>query len=302
MKHKRNYWDISNCVADALSYKTRSQWAKLSNSAYESARKNKWLDKCCQHMPILGSYHRRMIYSFEFPDNYVYVGLTYNPELRCYNHLNDANSQVFKHKYKTGLQAKFKYITKFLIKEIASEKEIIEDYRNKGWNILNKNKAGVLGGGYLSKWNATKCIEDAINYKTKTEWRNNSNGAYQAARKYGWFNRCIKHMMTISKPKNYWNKNCCITDSKKYKTKSEWRKNSSGAYDAALNNEWYKECVKHMIRPKSHKLKWSLELCKIEASMFFTKNEWKMGSNSSYQAAQSRGWIEFCSQHMKKNI
>ena len=46
-----NYWNVKeNCIEDARKYNTRTEWRKNSRSAYESARKNKWLDECCKHM------------------------------------------------------------------------------------------------------------------------------------------------------------------------------------------------------------------------------------------------------------
>jgi len=50
--HKRSgYWNIKeNCINDAKKYKTRSEWAKISNSAYNGARYNNWIEECCEHM------------------------------------------------------------------------------------------------------------------------------------------------------------------------------------------------------------------------------------------------------------
>ena len=39
------------CVkVDSKKYKTRTEWAKNSATAYQSARKNGWLDEVCSHM------------------------------------------------------------------------------------------------------------------------------------------------------------------------------------------------------------------------------------------------------------
>lgn len=44
------------------------------------------------------------------------------------------------------------------------------------------------------------------------------------------------------KPANYWTKEECIKDAKKYNTRSEWQKNSGGAYKVAWKNKWLDEC------------------------------------------------------------
>ena len=50
MKKKTTRWTTERCIEDAKSYKTRSSWAKGSASAYQAARRNGLLDKCCAHM------------------------------------------------------------------------------------------------------------------------------------------------------------------------------------------------------------------------------------------------------------
>jgi len=51
MKRKnRNYWTKEKCIKEAKNYKKRTKFARESNSAYNSARNNKWLDEVCFHM------------------------------------------------------------------------------------------------------------------------------------------------------------------------------------------------------------------------------------------------------------
>jgi hypothetical protein len=46
-----SYWQIKeNVLAEALNYKTRSEWVKNSSSSYNSANKNGWVDECSTHM------------------------------------------------------------------------------------------------------------------------------------------------------------------------------------------------------------------------------------------------------------
>ena len=50
-KRKPNgYWTKENCKKEALKYTKRSDFNTKSNGAYESARKNGWLDIICSHM------------------------------------------------------------------------------------------------------------------------------------------------------------------------------------------------------------------------------------------------------------
>lgn len=43
-------WTLTSCKEDAAQYSRRSDWAKNSSAAYNTARVNSWLDECCVHM------------------------------------------------------------------------------------------------------------------------------------------------------------------------------------------------------------------------------------------------------------
>lgn len=242
---------------------------------------------------------KRLIYAFEFSDKSVYVGLSYDSKKREKRHYSDNDSQVYKHINKTNLKPEYKELTDYLDKWIASkmEGEFLEKYKQDNWLILNKMKTGGLGRNNLVLWDKLKCQKDAKKYNTKTEWQKKSNG-YNIAYKKGWLDDCCRHMIVFSKIRNFWNKINCLSDALKHKTIKDWKRKSSGAYDASLKHGWYKECTKHMKRPVSHRLKWSMILCKNEAIKYKTKQEWKVKSNKSYQAAQLHGWLSYCSTHM----
>jgi len=46
-------WTENNCFEEALKYKTRAVFKKMSGGAYMSALKHGWLNKCCSHMKYL---------------------------------------------------------------------------------------------------------------------------------------------------------------------------------------------------------------------------------------------------------
>lgn len=199
IKKSNGYWNLIKCKKDALNYNSRLEWQHKSKAAYSRACKNKWLDECCNHMIKLGSRHKRLIYAFEFPDKSVYIGLTYNLELRKNNHLlhtkKRIKSTVFQYIEKTGLYPKFIELSDYLDRDIASikEGEFLKQYKQEDWNILNKTKTGGLGGG-IRFWTKEKCIDNALKYKSKSEWYKKSAGAYDAALKNKWIDECSFHM------------------------------------------------------------------------------------------------------------
>ena len=103
------------------------------------------------HMEPVGNLYNRLIYAYEFPDNHVYVGLTFNLSKRDRSHMKKNTSPIYLHMVKTGLKPIRKSLTDFMdIKEAQKkENEILQSYIKKGWKPLNRAKTGSLGGKYL---------------------------------------------------------------------------------------------------------------------------------------------------------
>ncbi len=95
-----------------------------------------------------------------------------------------------------------------------------------------------------------------------------------------------------------WSKENCIIEAKKYKYKSEFKKNSPSAYQSARKNNWLNDCSIHMIELKKINNYWSKQLCMKEAIKYKTKNDWKIGSVSSYYASHKNNWFDELSNHM----
>lgn len=195
-KNKRIIWIKEECIKESLKYKTIKEWIKNSRSSYRAAHKNKWFEECSSNMIKLGSWELRLIYSFKFSDNYVYVGLTCSPETRKEYHLNNKKSPVFQHILKTNLTPKFSILTDYIENYIASikEGEFLNNYINDGWMVLNKVKTGGLGGNRLI-WNKNKCIVEAKKYNSRKEFSIKNNSAYNSARKNGWLDECCINMI-----------------------------------------------------------------------------------------------------------
>jgi predicted GIY-YIG superfamily endonuclease len=241
------YWTKEKCLEESLKYNTKTNWIKHSISSYSAAHRNNWIDYCSSHMIKLGTNQNRVIYSFEFEDNHVYVGLTYSPENRKKYHLTNKDSTVYKYILKTNLIPEFKIVTTFIKKETASirEGEILNKYLKNNWIPLNKNKTGGLGGDFLI-WNEKKCLEAAKKCKTRAEFKKMRGGAYRSARRNGWLNKCCAHMTYEQLPNGYWknDKNRCIEEAKKYDKIYHFRINAGGAYNAVVENRWYNDFKK----------------------------------------------------------
>ena len=164
-------WTYDKCKEEALKYSSKIEFKSNCSSAYQVARVNNWLNDICSHMIIIGHKYKRCIYSFEFSNNYVYIGLTYNINKRKNEHFTDKNSQVYKYFQKIKILPKFNQLTDYLDLEIARQEEdnYIQKYLNDGWNILNKNKAGVIGSSKIF-YTKEKCQELALNYSKSSDF------------------------------------------------------------------------------------------------------------------------------------
>jgi predicted GIY-YIG superfamily endonuclease len=239
------YWNIKeNCFKEALKYESRKEFRVKSIGACVGSIRNGWYNEITSHMVKLGSKFERVIYSFEFPDNSVYIGLTFNPNERYKKHMKEGS--VYKHIVSTNLNPIFKILTDYLNADEASEKEgyILDEYKNNGWKILNKNKTGGLGGNELI-WNREKCIEESKKYSSRSEFQKKSSGAYDAAYRNGWIDEIYTFLK--SKKGEKWSYDRCKTEAMKYKHKKDFILNSKSAYVRAHSEKWLDSICSHMI-------------------------------------------------------
>jgi uncharacterized protein (DUF2132 family) len=91
----------------------------------------------------------------------------------------------------------------------------------------------------------------------------------------------------------------CIEDGLKYRTNTDWDKNSP-LYRIALKNGWLEECTAHM-RKFYKSSYWTKDLCMGEALKWNSQKEWGENCSSSLIAARKNGWLEECIAHMTKS-
>lgn len=247
---KKGYWTKERCWEIAIKCNTKTDFFISEPGAHKASKKNEWFDEICSHMikPLSGIY---IIYAYEFPDNYVYVGLTKNRVRRFEDHLYNKKSPVCKHTKKTKNQPNLLILYE---QEIYSDSEIKKQeifwynyYKNNNWNMLNKLKPGTLGVCGLY-WTKERCHKEALKYKTRKEFKISNGSAYEASRRYKILDSVCSHMMTRKKKKRgYWTKERCQEEALKYRSRSEFTKSNKGAYNAARRNGWLDEICSHMI-------------------------------------------------------
>jgi len=142
--------------------------------------------------------------------------------------------------------------------------------------------------------NKNNIINEAKKYKSVTEFQKNAGGAFNAARRlkifdeFTWFNKNNRL------PNYYWkNKENCLNEAKKYKSKNEFQKANQSAYWASLKYGYLKEftwLAKNKVT-KQGSLKNKEYIMEI-AKKYNSKSELMKNNKSVYDAAQRYGWLK----------
>ena len=150
MKHNKNHWkNKENVMIESKKYSSRTEFNQKARRAYDSAKRNKWIDE---------------MYWLEQPD--------------CNKHphgywKNKENIMIEASKYNTKEEFKNGNLSAFLA---AYKYGYIDDM---DWLVIKKQHKK----GY---WNNYKNIErEALKYKTKTDFAKGNNTAYRYALKLG---------------------------------------------------------------------------------------------------------------------
>ena len=93
------------------------------------------------------------------------------------------------------------YFKNYIVKAetLIRIKEYNDKYNKKKRDLTNearksKGLPDLKPKGY---WTKARVLEDALNYKTKSEWVNASSAAHNAANKLGIFEEATKHMLVL---------------------------------------------------------------------------------------------------------
>ena len=198
MEELRHEWTNEELFKEALNYTSRSEFSIKGCGAYHTATRRCLLDQICSHMERKGSRSLRGLYVFEYLiAKKAYIGLTYNYERRYLSHLKKTKSIIEMDKTE---KHEFKPLGVLYPKEIASimEQELMEEYRNNGWTLLNQMKGGGLGGNTL-KWTKELLAIEAQKYPTRWAFVKGALGAYHAAIRMNILDEICAHMPKIDK-------------------------------------------------------------------------------------------------------
>jgi len=297
-----SYWSKERCAEEALKYKTKTEFEHNSQYAYSKSNKYKWLDEICSHMVHFGNIYNRLVYAYEFSDNFVYIGLTSNEKRRHTEHMTGErhNSSVYNHMMETNIKPIKKILSDgYIFSKDAQklEKLMIEEYKNNGWSIINKAAGGSLGGNFLY-WTKERCKEVALGCESRSEFGKKNRSAYDSSLKYNWLDEICEHMIQKRRPIDYWTKEKCTEEALKYTKKIDFYNFSSAAYQKSHEMKWLNEICQHMIQKYQPIDYWTKEKCQEEALKFNSRNEFKLQSAGAYNSSKRNNWLNEICQHM----
>jgi predicted GIY-YIG superfamily endonuclease len=247
-------------------------------------------------MEVVGSQYKRAIYAIEFEDNSVYVGLTFNYDVRYHAHLTQ--DKYIGIKLRT-VAARFVRFNKWFALDRAgiAEAKTIKNYRNRGWTILNRMKPGGVGSR-PEKWSYEEVKELTARYKTVKRFKAAHPSAYIVAHRKGWWPDLSRHM-TRAIDHGKWTFDAVSIEARKYSTRKHFQDSSPGAYSRASKNGWLNVICEHMKRQFRPANYWTFEVVAEEAKRFETRKKFQEGAEYAYQKAYREGWLEDVCAHMR---
>lgn len=279
------YWNVKeNCEEAAKQCRNRLNFQQKFLGAYQASKRNNWLDEFAEKYftdkTMYSSYDSLIhcVYSYEFEDNYVYVGRTTNLKRRHRSHKDEGeNDSVYKHSVEYSVNIPEPKVLEEGLTAFESqvkEDEWINIYQNNGWNILNKAKTGAnIGslGAVAAKWTYDTCKEAAAKCKNKEEFKKKYSRAHNVSRENGW----IDEFFPFNSKKN---NGCfdtlegCKEASKDFKTILQIRNEYPFLYHKISKNKWIEEIRAFIGETKEERKKYSLKKKGVEYFDFNNNN------------------------------
>lgn len=147
-------------------------------------------------------------------------------------------------------------------------------------------------------WTINKIQDEANKFSTRNDFKNAAPAAYDYAYKNGWLDTVCSHMKEIKKAKGYWTYELVKKTAAKYKTAGDFNREEPKAYNAAMNNDWFRDVCSHMVNLRKPRGYWTFENIAAEAKLYKSRIDFAKGCESAYKAALEKGWINDVCAHM----
>ena len=303
LKKPNGYWTRERCEEESRKYHSKKEFLRGCAAAHQAAVRNGWLDEFTwlvnQRIDVVKD-KIDSVYVYLFEDaKAAYVGRTLikRQRKRDREHIFNQDSDAVA-RYAKKLNMPVPPMTILESNLTLEEGQAREDYWRKwyekhGYTMLNRIATGIgkgsLGAIGQGKWNRRTCREEALKYKTATEFEKNSSGAYAAALRNDW----LKEYTWFAVLKHEWDKQTCYNEARKYHSRGEFQKGCNGAYIKALKTGWIEEYTWLKSRQKVPAGYWdNYEHCYEEAKKYKKRRHFMRGCMGAYSKALKNGWLD----------
>ena len=297
-------WNLNKIKGEAKKYNYRNEFKKNAGGAYYSARTNGILDEVCAHMKYtvrekwnlakVKAEAKKCKTRSEFAKK---ANVAYN-----WARKNGVLDEVCSHMPHPPLPKKWDLVSvKAEAKKYKSLSEFAKNnqsaYRWAKRNCVIDEVCPHMPRPPLPKnWNLAEVKAEAKKYNSRSEFHKNNQTAYNWARTNGILDEACAHMHRQHSAKKKWNLAKIKAEAKKYKTRYEFAKKVSGAYEWARTNGVLDEVCTHM---KPGLEKWNLAKVKDEAKKYKTRYEFGRKAVGAYHWARTNGVLDEVCAHMK---
>jgi hypothetical protein len=288
-------WTYENTKNEALKYQSRGDFQKGTQSAYNAAKRNGWLDEVCSHMTP-----KRKQWTFEEVHQ---IALQYSSTIE----MQRGNAAAYSAAQWNGWWKKVSsHMTRHRPKwNVESVKKEALKYRTR--RQFQKGGKGAYAAGRdlgildevcshmeTREWTLETLKVEAKKYNSRSEFLKGSSGAYGAAKRLDCLDLISEHMEVKWEQK--WDKKSCAKEAKKYRHRKDFHLGSPGAYGASYRNGWLDDICSHMTNKA---IKWTRKTIIDEAKKYKTRTEFSSGSGGAYKAAIDKGILEQVCSHME---
>ena len=296
-------WIYETCYIEAKKYKTKREFQRECGSAYVVACKNKWLD---DYDWFVNGNKRAAEKKTKWNKETCYEeAKKYSTRSEffkgCGSAYNVARQNKWLDDYIWFIEGRFKlfndkvdsvYVYIFSDNTVYIGRTLMKRQENRRIEHQNDNVGLYAKYNNLNMPNM-QILEENLTLKEGLEredyWVNwyKNNGYYVLNKaKTGVGSGSLG---TINNGK--WNKETCYEEAKKYSTRSEFQKSSSGAYKVARKNKWLDDYdwFIEVYKPMGY---WNKETCYEEAKKYSTRSEFQQGCGRAYTVACKNKWLD----------
>ena len=303
IRKPNGYWTRERCEKESRKYNSKKDFSKGCPAAHAAAERRGWLNDFSWLVKKRFDIEKDRIdsvyvYIFEeFKVAYVGRTLMRRQKKRDKEHIfNIEADNVARYAKKHHVSVPpMTILESDLTLEEGLEREDYwrKWYEQHGFTMLNRIATGVgkgsLGAIGQGKWNRRTCREEALKYKSASEFEVNSSGAYAAALRNGW----LKDYSWFAVLKKGWDKETCLKEAKKYNTRGDFCNGCNGAYIKSLKEGWIDEFTWLHSRQTKPAGYWdNYEHCYEEAKKYKNRRAFLKGCSGAYTKALKNGWLD----------